>query len=247
MPRSMWLLLAAGIALITLSINVAFASELQKMQDEMLGASTQIGDNCSGTLIHSKREEATGVVTTYILTAKHCIDGANKEYAVDLPIYQKMRIVKEDRYYAKVKAQDYKADLAVLVLKDEQTWFDNAAAVASADINMMIGERVWTVGYPLGGPLTITDGMFGAAQTVNYPTDGIEYFRATPNATFGNSGGALYRKNEKGDYELVGVVTARMMDNTFMTLYTPISTIQDFLRRVDPDAFGGVKTSPASR
>lgn len=240
MPNGkLWLLLAVGIMLILLSVHVTFASNLAKMQTQMLGVSAQINANCSGTLIHSERAQKDGEVTTYVLTAKHCINGKGKLQIVDLPVYQKMRVVKTERYWADVKAQDHRADLALLVLKDRQTWFEATATLAAEDTLMVMGERVWTVGYPLGGTLAISEGLFGLMQTVDWPKDGVEYFRATPDATFGNSGGSLYRATDAGDFELIGVVTARMRDNTFMTLYTPITDIAAFLKRVDAKAFGG--------
>lgn len=217
----------------------AYAADLTKMQDQMLAPVIQLNGNCSGSIIYSDRDDETGDVTTYVLTARHCVkDAPKKDMAVDVPVYQKMRIVKKDRFIARVKAQDSRADLALLELKDKQTFIAKTATIAPEGELFTMGEPVWTVGYPLGMALTITGGYFGSIETVNYPTDGVEYFRATPDIAPGNSGGTLFHMNKDGNYELIGVTTAGWRGYPYMALYTTRDAIRDFISRVAPEVFG---------
>ena len=212
---------------------------LAKMQDQMLAPVIQLNGNCSGSIIYSDRDDKTGDITTYVLTARHCVKGnADKDMAVDVPQYQKMRIVKKDRYIARVKAQDSRADLALLELKDKQTFIAHTATIAPEGSLFVMGEPVWTVGYPLGMALTITGGYFGSIETVDYPRDGVEYFRATPDTAPGNSGGSLFHRDGEGNYELIGVTTAGWRGWPYMTLYTRLADIRNFIGRAAPEVFG---------
>lgn len=235
-------LVAIGIIFIGASFWPALAAdavELGKMQGQMFGHTVQLDKNCSGSVIYSKRDEVSGKVSTLILTAKHCVDGdAKKEYEVNFPVYQNNRIVKTDSFKALVKGQYYKADLALLELRDTQTFFKDVAKIEKADATFLMGEDIWTVGYPLGLAMTVTDGQFGSLETFNYPTSGMEYLRATPNIAPGNSGGAAYHKGQDGNYYLIGVTTAGFQGFPWINLYTPLSAIHEYLKVAAPDAIG---------
>lgn len=224
----LWALVASG----------AFASEPSRMQEQMFGMTAQLNENCSATLIWSDRDDKSGKVTTLFLTAKHCVEGASeRDMIVDVPVYHDNRIVKKDRFIARVKGQYYKGDLALIELKDRQTFFEKVAKIAPADVTLSMGEDVWTVGYPLGMALTVTPGLFGSLETVDYPSDGMEYFRATPSIAPGNSGGALYHMNAAGDYELLGVTTAGIMAFPWIALYTPLGDIHAYLKVAVPEMY----------
>lgn len=228
-------LMAAVIA----AFFVASPASANQLRDEVLAHTVQINGNCSGTLIYSDRDKKTGDVETVILTARHCIANIDKQDVfVDFPVYQKNRVVKKDRYIARVKAQSYKADLALVSLKDKQTYFDKVAKLGGDDVDIAMGDPVVTVGYPLGNALTVTSGLFGSLETINYPSDGVEYYRATPDIVGGNSGGAMYHKTATGAYELIGVTTAVHRMYTFFGLYTPAADIYEFLKVSLPAAVG---------
>jgi S1-C subfamily serine protease len=236
-------ILAGAIALYFIGwASVVFAApppELAKMQEQMLGVSAQLNGNCSSTLIHSKRDEESGKVQTLFLTAKHCVEDVDeKDMSIDLPVYQNNRIVKKDRYIARVKAQYFKADLALIELKDTETFFKVKAKIGAVDAELFMGEPTWTVGYPEGRALTITTGLLGSLETLDFPKDGVEYFRATSSFAPGNSGGAVYRKNAAGDYELLGVTVVRSSRENFIGYYVPLEQIHDFLKVSAPEAIG---------
>lgn len=220
---------AAIAASLLFCLPATAATDLVKLQDQVLGVTVQLNHNCSGTLFRSERDKKSGEVETLVLTAKHCVDDARKkDQIVDVPVYQKGRLVKRESYVATVKTTSYKRDLAILELKDKQTWFEKTATLAESGTVPIMGEDVWTAGYPGGNLLTITTGLFGSLETIDFPSDGVEYFRATPDVIGGNSGGAMYRLNG-GNFELIGVTTAARRDHSFVAFYTPIDAIQDFV------------------
>lgn len=230
---------AALLALASTSAIASPPAEIVKMRDQMLGVSAQINDNCSSTLIYSDRDKETGKVQTLFLTAKHCVEGASdKDMMVDIPVYQSNRIVKKERYIGRVKAQSYKVDLAIIELKDTETYFKATAELASPDDEVWIGEQTWTVGWPEARALTITTGLLGPLETIDFPKAGSEYHRASSPMAGGNSGGGMYRKTAAGDYELLGVTVVRSRAENFIGYYVTAQQIHDFLKISAPQAIG---------
>lgn len=221
---------AIVVALSFLLYNVAYSADLQKMQSQALAMTAQLNGNCSATLVYSDRDKKSGEVDTVFLTAKHCVRNKNAAMYVDLPVYQNGRVVKRDRYTAKVRGQHFKYDLALVELLDKQTWFEHTAAVMKSKSVPAMGSPVITVGYPLGLQLTVTQGLFGSLETLDFPTAGTEYYRATPDLVGGNSGGAMYRITPDGDYELIGVSAAGHRTYTFIGLYVPTYAIHEYLK-----------------
>lgn len=201
----------------------------QKLQD-LIAATAQINKNCSSTVIYSKRDDKTGDVKTILLTAKHCIDSDKSQVVVEFPVYQNNRVVARKEYVGKVHGKYYKADLALIELLDKDTYFEKVSKIAPAELTQQMGDPTWTLGYPLGMALTVTQGTFGGLETIDWPTDGSEYLRATPMIAPGNSGGAVYVKNEKGEYEIAGVTTAAVGLLSFIGFYTPSYQIHEYLK-----------------
>lgn len=235
----------------TLVFSFAPAASAGNLQEQALGVTAQLNGNCTASLIWSDRDKVTGDVTTMFLTAKHCVeDVSDADMTIDLPVYQKGRVVKKDRYTARVFGQHYKSDLALVVLKDKQTYFAKTAKIAPKDGVPAMGDPVVTVGYPLGLQLTVTSGLFGSLETLDVFAPGEEYFRATPSVVGGNSGGAMYRLTAAGDYELIGVTAAGHQIHSFIAFYTPLDPIHEYLKAALPGAIGIVpdaaKAPPAS-
>lgn len=120
-------------------------------------------------------------------------------------------------------------------MKDKQTFFPTVAKLAPEKPTLLMGEDVWTAGYPLGLSLTVTKGLFISKETSDFAKAGTVYYKATTDIAPGSSGGALYHKNDAGDYELLGVTTAGMRGYPFYGLYTPISDIYAYLKIAQPD------------
>lgn len=249
MPRSTRVVLTTLLALIALAIIMAVftspasATDLVKLQKDALAPTVQLNRNCSGQIVYSARDEKSGEVKTYILTAKHCTkDVADRINEVYLPVYQKGRVVSELLYKADVVSQYYKHDLALLRLKDTATSFaDRVAKVAARDIDLPIGSPVVTVGYPFGLTLTVNEGTFAARGSIPFPEDtkDTEYFRASPAIAGGNSGGGLYTVKADGGFELLGVTDLKIgQDATSEAgFYVPVDIVRDFLTVADSVAF----------
>lgn len=213
------------------------SADLGKMRDQALAMTAQLNGTCSATLIYSERDKRTGDVRTVFLTAKHCVQRDKALQYVDLPVYQEGRVVKRDRYTAKVAGKHFKYDLALVELLDRQTWFEKTAIIADNVVPPM-GTPVITVGYPLGMQLSVTEGLFGSLETIDFPAPGTEYYRATPDIVGGNSGGAMYLITPAGDYRLLGVSSAAHREFTFIGLYVPTYAIHDYLKVALPSTVG---------
>ena len=238
-----WVFFLAITAFICFAAGTVFAAPagVDKLQKQVLVHTAQLNNNCSASLVYSGRDQVTGLVKTILLTAKHCVAGQKSDMKVEFQVYQNNRIVKRDQYIARVAGEWYKGDLALLELRDKQTYFANVAKIAPDKTELFMAEDVWTVGYPLAMSLTITRGLFGGLETQDFNGPGMEYYRATPDIAGGNSGGALYHQNAAGDYEIIGVTTAGVRGNPFVGLYTTVIDIREYLKIALPEALGAEK------
>lgn len=216
------------------------AMDLDKLQNEVLGSTAQLNNSCTAQLIYSDRDKETGKVETLLLTAKHCVESTpNVEQRVEFPVYQNMRVVKKEQYLGTVAGMYYKGDLALVKLKDQNTFFPNVVNIADKATQIRMGEDVVTVGYPLGRGLTVTEGLFGALEVDPGfgESMGKEFFRATPDIAGGSSGGGMYRMTDKGDFELIGTVTGGYPKASFINFYTPVEVINEYLEVAVPKLY----------
>lgn len=226
-----------------------------QMHHEMIYPAVQVQarkGKGSGTVIYSKK--TNGHYETFVLTNFHVISGAIEE--VEEYDYEKREEVKRIRLepvqilfplyndlskyvgtqgrIADIVAYDARSDLALVLLRDEESRADHVATLMPEDSRLDMGETVWAVGGGLGKPPFISTGILGY---MHERIDGYEYHLSTAPIIFGNSGGALYRKSDEG-YELIGVpsrVSAVGFGNavTHMAWSIKIETIREFLRRKD--------------
>lgn len=217
----------------------AYALDLEKLNSQAASMTAQLNGNCSATLIHSKRDEKSGDVLTVFLTAKHCVeDSRDTLQYLDMPVYQEGRVVKRDRYTAKVKGRSWKYDLALIELLDKQTWFEKTATISRSLDVPNLGSEVVVLGYPLGLQLTVTAGLFGSLESIDFPKPNTEFYRATPDIVGGNSGGGMFIANKEGDYELIGVSAAAHQIYSHISLYVPTYAIHEYLKVALPAAVG---------
>jgi S1-C subfamily serine protease len=228
------------VSISALSVVPALALDTNKLAD-VAKASIQLNENCSGQIVFSDRDKDTGDVKTLILTAAHCVDDRMDRISdVDVPVYDEdNRLVKLERYKADVNGKYYKADLALLELKDKDTLFKNVVKLAPEDVSISFGSDVVTIGYTFGQSITATPGVFGQRESIEFPskTKSTEYFRATPSIAGGNSGGGLYRILPDGTMELIGVASAVAGDQpSTVGYYTPVDAIREYLKVAEPKA-----------
>lgn len=221
---------AAGLFLLGLTM---FAKAADDHEKQVFAPSVQLNESCSGTVIHSKRGQVTGNVSTIVLTAKHCVKGAEKRtLTVNQDVYNsRNRRVERKSYYASVLGSSYKSDLALIKLKDQDTLFDTAI-VAPEDIKLTFGQPVEVIGYPLGFSKTWTLGNLGFVEEIppfGDVSDSKEFYRATPDVLGGSSGSPMFTKDTDGDYKVIGVLTGGVRIGTFVNYFTPIEEIVDYL------------------
>lgn len=197
----------------------ALAAE-PNLKAQALDPVIKINQSCSGTIISSEADK-DGKGKTQILTAKHCMKG--DEGQLNIEFTERGKPIKEINVWYDKDREDYKADLALITLRDAETVYP-VAAIANEEA-VELGDDVVVVGYPRALIKTVTFGVFTGYQVIDKNT----YARATPPMTYGNSGGALFQKN--GDaYELIGVTSMKYRDSEFMNLFVPLKEIQEFLR-----------------
>lgn len=236
MIRRLILTAIAGAAVVFALAWSAWAAPpagVRQMNEQMFVPTVEVGDGCSGQLIYSKRSAETGKVTTYVLTAKHCVSDmkASDRLAVTVPRYLKGKLVSEERYTAVVYAQAYTLDLALVKLLDEDRYFNPVARLAPLDPDLYEGEPVWAVGYPLRAGRVVTQGLFNAGFFLGVQgMNAQDYTRTSADIAPGSSGGGLYRMSAEGDYELIGVTSAGARGTPFISLFTSIYDIQKFLK-----------------
>ena len=208
------------------------------MVDQVYAPSVRLDDStggfCSGQIVKSQRDDKTGKVGTYVLTAKHCV--------LDTPDGETIHITKENhddslkktgetRYDAKVEGKSYKSDLALLKLVDDNTFFDKVAKVAPKDIKLTFGQTVEVVGYPVGLSMTWTEGKLGYKEeqpAFKSVSQSQLFFRATPDIVGGSSGSAMYTFNNN-EYQIIGITTGGYQFGTFVNYFTPVDEINDYL------------------
>ena len=142
----------------------------------------------------------------YILTNNHVIaDAVAGGYEVKVLTYD------GTEYVANVVG--YEEDNDVAVLKIEGSGF-NASTIGDSD-SMLVGEKVYAVGNPLGElEYTMTSGMVSALDRVISSRDSsgvtktVNMFQIDAAINSGNSGGPIY--NSRG--EVIGIATSKYSD-----------------------------------
>lgn len=172
---------------------------------------------CSGTLIDDPDLRDGNQKT--VLTAKHCV----KE------VGQVIKVPYLGSYYDfVVKSMSEDSDLAIL-----QTDSMFRAPSAKISTSAHYQEKAWAIGYPLGSSQTISEGFLGAIDTqVGFQdvSRSTAFQRATVMIAPGSSGGGLFQI-EDGEYRLMGVATGINMKYFFVTYWTPLEEIQDYLKK----------------
>lgn len=244
----------AALLLSLAALSPAAASDLSKLHDQMITPSVflTMGEGfCSGEIIYSNRDQDSGDVSTYVLTAKHCVANLGSAVlTVSIPTYDDSLIETGSVVYrATVDATSWKHDVALLLLDDKKAHFDKVAKIAAPDAVLIEGEDSWTVGYPLATSRTITKGLIGT-QTIEdtgfLSENGggsaklAPFVRGTSQIAPGSSGGALYHMTAAGDYELVGTVTGGYSGHDFVALYSGFADVDDFLKSQESDVFNAL-------
>jgi len=126
------------------------------IKDQVIAASVQIGDYCSGTVIESDDTDGDGIYTTKVLTAKHCfMNQEETEYLpvgttipVYLPIYDD-GVRQDTPSYAFFIDKYSDGDLALLVMHNSNVQF-KSVPVATKEVleHLHFGDQVMNISFP---------------------------------------------------------------------------------------------------
>lgn len=243
----------AALSMLVLMIGAAWAdmpAAVQKIHDQMLDATVKLNGNCSSEIIYSSRDQKTGDVETLILTAKHCVvEMKDTETAkVEKTIYDgRLQPIGMLTYYGDVIGKSFSSDVALVRLRDKQTYFANVIKLESASAPLYIGEDVATTTYPAAMAITVTKGLLGPMERAaigDLPEHA--YLRATPDIAPGSSGGGLYHFDGAGNYRLIGITTAGFRGFPFLSMFTPIDDIEAYLKVAAPEVYGTQPAKPGN-
>jgi S1-C subfamily serine protease len=199
---------------------------------------------CSGTVIYSDRAKVSGDASTYVLTAKHCVTKVGQTFEVQKAEYDKgLNQTRTVSYPAVALGTSFLSDLALLKLDDKTHVWPNVAKWAPEGTTLEYNEPVLITAYPAGASMTTTYGNLGYVEKVPQLADvsqSTRFQRATPDIAPGSSGGAIFVKNEAGDYLLIGTTTAGLRGFSFINMFTPLDEVQAYLK-VATQMFGAEK------
>ena len=109
-------------------------------------------------------------------------------------------------YNAKIELKDARNDVAIIKI-DDISFKDFESLPYSLEEKCNIGEKAFTIGYPLndvmGTNYKLTDGIISSNTGVE---DDIRYYQITVPIQPGNSGGPLFNK----DGNIVGITSAKL-------------------------------------
>jgi S1-C subfamily serine protease len=221
---------------------VAQSPEIIQMNQEMITPTVQIsaGDGIgSGTVIKSKEGK------TFVLTNHHVVadaykwvdevddeNGKKKKVRKEFPVNVIFHVYKDTSRLssvvtreARVTAYDSVADLALVLVDDEDYTHPAIAKLAPANVRIDMGEQVWASGGGLGFPPFLSSGVLGHNH---FKIEGRNFLLATSAIAPGNSGGGLYRKGATG-YELIGVPSRGATRYGHIGFAIPVSQVRSFL------------------
>jgi S1-C subfamily serine protease len=225
-----WGFLIALFIVIGLGTIDAKSQSLDVLNKQLFNNAVQIGNFCSGNIIHSDRDKITGEVETVVLTAKHCVVNRERMTVSTFEYDKTLRKTKSVAYEAKKMGMSYKSDLALIKLDDKQTLFNSVAKIAPEDIQLEFGQPTFIAAYPKGLSMTYTMGVLGFVEIMEgfgSMSTSTEFFRSTPDVKGGSSGAGLFTLSG-GNLVLIGTTTGQWNDSTFMNYFTPIQEIREY-------------------
>lgn len=125
-------------------------------------------------------------------------------------------------YLAKVVLVNADADIALLSAEGD---FSTLPAIALAEAETVIGQKVNVAGYPFGMPLTVTEGTVSSPKQLmnnNY------YIQTDAAVNPGNSGGAMF--SDKGD--IVGITVSKFSEADNMGFGIPVERLKKILEDI---------------
>lgn len=210
-----YLAAVVGIVLLFFTTSVVGQSlDVIHIHNEMLSPIVKVtggGSSGSGSVIFSEpiQKGNDPIIATLILTNFHVVETAIKEKQdifVNFYAYKDYReYVGVNRKKALVLIKNEALDLALLEVDDAKYQAPYVARIIDEKAKIYIGETVFAVGAGLGASPFLTSGYIGSLDA---KIKNVSYLMSSAPIVNGNSGGALFRKTDNGEYEMIGIPTA---------------------------------------
>ncbi len=169
----------------------------------------------------------------YLITNYHVIE---KETKIEVTMFQKMENGFEKKKFKKVRIEAINPFIDLALLKIEDLGNIKVKYVYLGDIDRtQVGEKVFTIGNPLGLERTVTDGVI---STRNRAFEGLVYIQTNADINPGNSGGPLF--NLAG--EVIGVTNMGYIFLGGLGFAIPVNYVKHFIE--NRDAFAYDKDNP---
>ncbi len=210
-----------------LQLGVGLNSEMSRR--DMISASVQIDDYCSGTVIDAKAKDPEA--KTVVLTAAHCVQKVGQVIPIYIPIYDETgRVVDKKVYLFTVDKMSGVSDLALLSTKAD-LHIDPVSVMQGFG---HFGEDITIMGYPLGGSLALIKGTLGYVDNKDTEHSASNDWQKGYGDIYpGNSGGGVFVQDALGNYALIGTVSlvlkTAMEAGGSTDYYVPVNEIRSFL------------------
>ncbi|GAA0187307.1 hypothetical protein LIER_34595 [Lithospermum erythrorhizon] len=184
------------------------------------------------------QEESSGC--GFVISGKRIL--TNAHVVADNIFVQVWKIGSQNMYRAEVEAISHDCDLAILVVKGEesQEFWKGLMALEFGGIPL-IYDKVSVVGYSIGGEnICVTEGKVCKIGPANYAHSNIELLTISIDAAIncGNSGGPVFLVNS------LAVVGVAFQGNEENNTVIPVTVIKHFIDGVDErgkhDGFGSM-------
>jgi len=169
----------------------------------------------------------------YLITNYHVIE---KETKIEVTMFQKAKNGFEKKNFKNVKIEAINPFVDLALLKVEDLGDTKVKYTYLGDIDRIkVGEKVFTIGNPLGLERTVTDGVI---STINRAFEGLVYIQTNADINPGNSGGPLF--NLAG--EVIGVTNMGYIFFGGLGFAIPVDCVKHFID--NRDAFIYDKDNP---
>lgn len=208
-----------------------------RLTRQMLLPSVQLnGDDTvgSGTLVYSRKNDKTGDVESYVLTAFHVV----RNILADTPTARRdgiaITIYQDDKQLearGDMVANRPSIDVALLKLRGKKVYKHVAGVLTTEEAKQVdVWDPVYAIGCPLGNdPIHAR----GEISSMRNELSGSNYWMINAPTYFGNSGGGVYMG---GNHKLAGVFSKIYTHGRgtpvvipHMGLFTPVTLIRAWL------------------
>lgn len=178
---------------------------------------------------------AVAISENQLVTAAHCIPNEIRlrgEMAIVIDKWDRTQLLHREIITVNTLRTSKDDDTAFLEIRGDRK-LPSYVDIAE-EYNPVIGDELFAVGYPRGGELTLTEGMFTTETNLKreMDVDGT-YWKVTVPITGGSSGGGFYKRtlvDGEWDYELIGLATGGYRDVSFQNYISTLTALKSITK-----------------